>query len=65
MHGIIEGLFFLAGGTIGVLMGFSVIPKNPKNPDRQREWYNKFGKATKYLGIMFVIWGVLKIFRIC
>lgn len=53
----------LGFGIILTLIGFKIYnPFKGKNqPEKEREWYSKFGNLNKYAGIALIIFGAIKL----
>ena len=63
MHINIEGLIPLAGGIYGSLLGFKFVSIS-NDDERQRAWYEKFGKILKVCGPIVIIFGIAQLFTL-
>jgi hypothetical protein len=57
-------LIVIFGGIYLTLMAYSVIPIHSKDPEKAKLWHKKFGKLSKILGPIMVLFGVAKLFGI-
>ncbi len=57
--------FFIIGGliigTIFVTIGFKIINPFKEKNESEKEWYNKFGRKMKIIGIMLIIFSGIQI----
>lgn len=58
------GLIPLLGGIYCTLLGFRILPKKPKNPEKHELWYGKFGKFMKLAGPFLIVYGILLLLKI-
>jgi hypothetical protein len=63
-HINLEGLIPILGGIYGLLLAYRVVPKKPKDPEKMELWHRKFGKMTKVLSPVLIVFGLLQLFRI-
>ena len=56
-----NGLLMLAFGIYALLMGYGILPRNPKDPEKIKIWRMKFGKMMKICGYILVVLGPLKV----
>jgi hypothetical protein len=54
-----SGLIPLLGGIYGLLLGYRVLPRHPKDPERMELWHRKFGKMMKILSPFVIAYGLL------
>lgn len=57
-------LIIILGGIYLTLMAYGVVPVFPKDPERAKLWHKKFGKLSKILGPLMIIWGIVKLLGI-
>ena len=56
------GLISIFGGIYGFLLANGTLPKNPKDPAKQEQWRNKYGKMLKVLSPFLVVFGFCELF---
>ncbi|GEM_PF-894898 len=55
-----EGLVPLIAGIYLLLASFRVIRLNAKDPEKEELWHQKFGKMTKVISPIMIVFGLIK-----
>jgi hypothetical protein len=61
MHLNLGGLIPIFGGIYGMLLGYRVLPRHPKDPEKMELWHRKFGKLMKILSPFLIGFGLLQL----
>jgi hypothetical protein len=62
MHIKLDGLIPIFGGIYGLLLGYRVVPRQPKDPEKMELWHRKFGTMIKVLSPFLIGFGLLELF---
>ena len=57
------GIIILACGIHTALMGYGVLPRKVKDPERIEQWRKKFGRTMRMGGLGLCVYGILQIAR--
>jgi hypothetical protein len=55
----LQGIIIIPFGVYLFLLAYRVVPINRKDPERAALWHRKFGKITKILAPIIILFGVL------
>jgi len=56
-----DGVFAILGGTYCLLVAVGVLPRNPKDPEKQELWRRKYGLLLKVICPIVIGYGVLQV----
>ena len=57
-------LIVVLGGLYLTLIAYRLIPIRSKDPEKAELWHKKFGKLSKILGPIMILWGIIKLFGV-
>lgn len=60
---MIEGIVMVACGLYFTLMGYGIVPRKVKDPERMALWRKKFGRTMRMCGPAICLFGFVEIAR--
>jgi len=54
----LSGLSAVAVGIFCFLLAYGFISLSPKDPEKMEQWLKKYGKRTKAIGVLSILFGV-------
>ena len=55
---VLSGLSAIAVGIFCFLLAYGFISLSPKDPEKMEQWISKYGKKTKTIGFLSILFGV-------
>ena len=55
---VLSGLSAIAVGIFCFLLAYGFISLSPKDPDKMEQWRRKYGRRTKAIGVLSILFGV-------
>ena len=55
---VLSGLSAIAVGIFCFLLAYGFISLYPKDPEKMEQWLRKYGKKTKAIGVLSILFGV-------
>lgn len=55
----LQGIIIIPFGVYVLLLAYRVVPINRKDPERAELWHRKFGKISKILAPIIILFGIL------
>lgn len=59
--GCLEGLIPVLGGIYGILMAKGIVPRTPRDPEKQMQWRRKFGPLLMILCPITILYGLVQL----
>ena len=54
----LSGLSAIAVGIFCFLLAYGFISLSPRDPDKMEQWRRKYGRRTKAIGVLSILFGV-------
>ena len=54
----LSGLSAIAVGIFCFLLAYGFVSLSPKDPDKMEQWRRKYGRRTKAIGVLSILFGV-------
>jgi len=58
---MIQGIIMVACGIYLTLMGYGIVPRKVKDPERMELWRKKFGRTVRIGGLATCLFGLVEI----
>lgn len=55
------GVLFIAGGIYGWLLALGRLQIAPQDPEKSREWREKYGGMMRWAGPVMILYGVFRL----
>ena len=55
---VLSGLSAIAVGIFCFLLAYGFISLSPKDPEKMEQWRRKYGRRTKAIGVLSILFGV-------
>ena len=54
----LSGLSAIAVGIFCFLLAYGFVSLSPRDPDKMEQWRRKYGRRTKAIGVLSILFGV-------
>ena len=55
---VLSGLSSIAVGIFCFLLAYGFVSLSPKDPEKMEQWLRKYGRRTKAIGVLSILFGV-------